>query len=427
MEEAATHAGIEDPLTAPTESTDQPETALRPGTLRRIADLLPGLAIVLAIAVVATFLGRLVPVLGAPVFGIVLGAVVAAFLRPRRAIEAGAQFAGKRVLQTSIVVLGTGLSLQQVASVGLASLPVMLGTLSVALVGAWLIGHALGVRGDIRTLVGVGTGICGASAIAAVTAVVGAAEADVAYAIGTIFTFNVAAVLLFPTFGHLLGLSQHAFGLWAGTAINDTSSVVAAAYTYGQVAGSYGVVVKLTRTIMIIPISVALSIFAGRRARRMPDPRQAPAAPPAHASMPTRAMPDSAAPTRVATDQAAPTQAVPTRAVSDRVVSTRAVPDWELPTRESRARVWLRVVPLFILGFLAASAADSLGLIPADWHPFLSEAGVFLITVALAGIGLGTRLSVLKAAGHRPLLLGGLLWVLVGSASLLLQWASGTL
>jgi len=333
---------------------------------RRSAALRPGLALVLAIAVVATGLGYLVPVVGAPVFGIVLGVLTAAVFHPGAKMGPGVAFAGKQVLQTSIVVLGTGLSLFQVLHSGGSSLPVLFGTLAVALGGGWLIGRLLGVTGDVRTLIGVGTGICGASAIAAVTAVLGAAEADVAYAIGTIFTFNVAAVLLYPALGHLLGLSQHAFGLWSGTAINDTSSVVAASYTYGPAAGAYGVVVKLTRSLMIIPISMGLAYLQGRRGRAVsgPSPRQLP---------------------------------------------------------------WRAIFPLFILGFLAASALDTAGAIPAGWHPALSAVGLFMITVALVGIGLSTHVDVLRKTGPRPLLLGGILWAAVGATSLLLQAATGSL
>jgi uncharacterized integral membrane protein (TIGR00698 family) len=207
----------------------------------------------------------------------------------------------------------------------------------------------------------VGTGICGASAIAAVTAVIGAAEVDVAYAVGTIFTYNIAAVLLFPTIGHLLGLSQQAFGLWSGTAVNDTSSVVAAAYAYGPAAGAYGVVVKLTRSLMIVPICLVLQAWQNRR--REP-------------------------------------------------VAVRTAP-----------RGWWRALPLFIAGFLVTSAIDSLGWIPVSWHPDLSLTGTFLITVALSGIGLSLRPAQLRAAGPRPLLLGGMLWVLVAASSLGIQAA----
>jgi uncharacterized integral membrane protein (TIGR00698 family) len=338
---------------------------------RRGIRLAPGLLVVLVIACIATWLGSLVPVVGAPVFGIVMGVIVAAIVRRPTAIDLGAAFAGKRVLQASVVVLGTGLSLRQVLVVGVSSLPVMLGTLAVALLGAWIVGRLLKVTGGIRTLIGVGTGICGASAIAATTSVIGAGEAEVAYAMGTIFTFNIAAVLLFPVIGHLLGLSQHAFGLWAGTAINDTSSVVAASSVYGPAAQQFGVVVKLTRTLMIIPISLVLGIVTAR--------------------------------TKARTDQ----------------TSTGSPGRVRIP--------WAKVVPVFLLFFLAASALDTLGTIPMDWHPVLSSAATFMITMALTGIGLGTRLATIRSAGHRPLLLGGILWVLVAVTSLGLQALTGTI
>jgi uncharacterized integral membrane protein (TIGR00698 family) len=333
----------------------------------------PGLLVAALVAAAATGLGRLVPIIGGPVFAIVLGALTAAALgaggadRGQR-LEGGVRFAGGAVLQLSVVVLGTGLSLRQVLHTGASSLPVMLGTLAVALLGAALIGRLLGLSTQVKTLIGVGTGICGASAIAAVTAVIGAAEAEVAYAIATIFTFNVAAVLLYPALGHVLGLSQHAFGLWAGTAINDTSSVVAAATVYGSAAASSGVVVKLTRSLMIIPICIGLGAWSGRAARTADQPG----------------------------------------------VARGALP-------------WRRTFPLFLLGFLLASTLETLRVIPASWHAGLVTTSTLLITVALAGLGLGTRPTALRAAGPRPLLLGAALWASVGITSLLLQGVTGSL
>ena len=169
-------------------------------------------------------LGGLAPVVGAPVFAVLSGIAIAAVKKPSARFRPGLAFTSKQVLQGSIVLMGLGLSLGQVVSTGARSMPVLLGTLTAALVMAWMAGRMLGLRGDVRTLIGVGTAICGASAIAATDAVIGADEADVSYAIATIFTFNVVAVLLFPALGHVLGFSQHSFGLWAGTAINDTSS-----------------------------------------------------------------------------------------------------------------------------------------------------------------------------------------------------------
>jgi uncharacterized integral membrane protein (TIGR00698 family) len=141
----------------------------------------------------------------------------------------------------------------------------MLASLSSALVGAALLGHFLGVPERLRVLVGVGTAICGASAIAAVSGAVRPKEAELRYAISTIFLFNLVAVLTFPALGHLMGMSQSAFGLWAGTAVNDASSAVAAGLAYGDAAAAHAVIVKLTRTLMIVPISLALAFIAMRR------------------------------------------------------------------------------------------------------------------------------------------------------------------
>lgn len=348
-------------------STTQPAQASQ-SWLPRVA---PGLALALAVAGVATFAGRLAPVVGGPVFAILLGIIVAAVIPGLRSprLKPGLAVASKPVLQLSIVVLGTGLSLRQVLTVSGQSLPVMLGTLAVALGGAWLLGRWLNVRGDTQTLIGVGTGICGASAIAATTAVIKAKDSDVAYAIGTIFTFNIIAVLVFPPVGHLLGMDPQAFGLWAGTAINDTSSVVAAGFAYDPVAGAHGIVVKLTRTLTLIPI---VSLLAIRTARRE------------------------------AANHA------------DQTGTPTGFP-------------WRKLVPAFLIGFIAATALQSLGLIPESWQPALSTLGTFLITTALAGIGLSLQLSDMRKAGHRPLLMGALLWIAVAASSLGLQALTGTL
>lgn len=235
------------------------DTSTGAGGRRGILRVLPGLAPVLVIAGVATWFGTIVPVVGAPVTAILLGLAVAAVRRPAEVLRPGIAFAGKAPLQLAVVLLGAQLSLAQVARVGLSSLPVMIGTLAVCLLLAWLVGRRMGVSRDLRTLIGVGTGVCGASAIAAVTPVIEAAGVEVAYAISTIFVCNVAAVLVFPLLGHALGMGQQAFGLFAGTAVNDTSSVVAAATIYGAEATHHAVVVKLTRTLMIIPIVLGLA------------------------------------------------------------------------------------------------------------------------------------------------------------------------
>lgn len=232
------------------------------GPLLRL--LAPGILAACLVAGAALALAHEIPLVGAPVLALAIGIAVSAVRHPADAVRPGLRWSGRYVLQTAIVVLGATLSLARVASVGLTTMPVMLGTLAAALGVAYLVGRALGITSSLRTLVGVGTGICGASAIAAVSGVIDASEVDIAYAMSTIFVFNLVAVLLFPPLGRLMGMSQNGFGLWAGTAVNDTSSVVAAGYAYGKVAGVHSVIVKLTRTTMIIPIVAALGVIARR-------------------------------------------------------------------------------------------------------------------------------------------------------------------
>lgn len=335
-----------------------------------IGRILPGLALAAAVAVVATLIGSVVPLVGSAVPGIVLGVLLGLVLKPGARLRPGITFASKFVLQLAVVLLGAQLSLAQIGSVGLESLPVMLGSLVVCLVAAWLIGRALGVVGDLRTLIGVGTAICGASAIAAVAPVIGAVSAEIAYAVSTIFLFNISAVIVFPVLGHLLGLEQHTFGLFAGTAVNDTSSVVATASVYGTAALGFAVVVKLVRTLMIIPITVALSVYVIRTGRSALDG------------------------------------------------------DGEQHMRLTPRRI-ARLVPWFLIGFLLVAVVNSLGLIPDPAHPALSTVSVFLIATALSAIGLSTDLPGLRRAGWRPLALGGLLWLVVTGTSLAIIAVTG--
>ncbi len=330
-------------------------------TAGAVLALLPGAGAVAALAAIATLLGGLDPVVGAPVIAIVCGIVISLVKRPSARLKPGISFASRKVLQGSVVLLGFGLSLGQVLSTGARSLPVLLGTLVAAFAVAWVAGRLLRLPADLRTLIGVGTAICGASAIAATDAVIAADEADVSYAIATIFTFNVVAVLLYPSIGHAFGFSQHTFGLWAGTAINDLSSVIAASTVYGHSAASYAVIVKLTRTLAIVPIALFLAVRRGSRHEEVAEAR------------------------------------------SGRRMDLR------------------RILPLFIVVFAVAVAVNTLGLVPERWYHPLSDLSTWMITAALGAIGLSTDVGHIRRAGLRPLALGAVLWLTVGLASLGLQ------
>ena len=328
----------------------------------RAVDVSAGMLLCLAIAAASTVIGRLVPVVGSALPAVVIGVVIALVRRPAARLEPGIHHSSTFLLQVAIVLLGAQLSLPVILQVGAESLPVMVGSLTVCLVGAWLIGRALKVEPRLRTLVGVGTGICGASAIAAVSPVIGAASVEIAYAVSTIFLFNVLAIGLFPLLGHALHLDPHTFGLLAGTAVNDTSSVVATASVFGAAALGFAVVVKLVRTLMIIPISIGLSIIEARRS-----------------------------------------------AGGIRMTPRRA----------------LGLVPWFLVGFVVMALVNSAGVIPLGMRGGLVQVSQFLIATALAGIGLSTDLPALRRAGWRPLALGAILWVLVTATSLAIIATTG--
>ncbi|WP_309126978.1 putative sulfate exporter family transporter [Microbacterium sp.] len=334
------------------------------GTTVGVVEVLPGLATCAAIAAMATAIGGWAPLLGAAIPAVLIGVLIAVVRRPARLLMAGVTFASKFVLQCAVVLLGAQLSIGAVVQVGVRSLPVMLISLAVCLLAAWALGRALRIDSAVTTLIGVGTAICGASAIAAVSPVIRARNSSVAYAVSTIFLFNVLAVVAFPFLGHALGMSPDAFGLLAGTAVNDTSSVVAAASVYGAASLGVAVVVKLVRTLMIIPVSVGLAVVDARRRKNEPG------------------------------------------------------------FSVSKA---LTLVPWFLIGFVAVALLNSAGVIPPTTGEMLKEVSVFLVATALAGIGLSTDLRAIRVAGWKPLILGAVLWILVTATTLVTMTFCGYL
>jgi uncharacterized integral membrane protein (TIGR00698 family) len=338
--------------------------------------LLPGLVLAAGLALLAWGLGRALPLLGGAVLAILLGVLLRAAWTPHAAFAPGEGFAGKRVLQASIVLLGFGLDLGQVARTGMASFGVTVATLLLAFAAAWALGRALRVPVKLAALVGVGTAICGGSAIAAVAPILRPDEHDTAFAISTIFLFNLVAVIVFPPLGHLMGMSDAQFGLWAGTAINDTSSVVAAGYAYSTAAGDQATIVKLARATMIVPVCLALAGALAWRARR------------------------------------AATQA----AGAGGTTGATAIPAAGAPTARLGA-----IFPWFILWFVVASALRTAGLVPEALQGWLHAAGGLAMVLALAAIGLSADLRRMRATGLRPVLLGLGVWAAVATGSLVVQ------
>ena len=223
---------------------------------------LPGILLSFGIAAVSIFLGSLLPLIGSSVLAIVFGIVLNNSMKLPAAFQEGLSYSGKKLLQYSIIFLGFSMSIGRVSETGISSLRISLITILIAFLAAYLAGRFFKMNRVLTILIGFGTAICGGSAIAAASPILEADEEEIALSISTIFFFNILAVFIFPFLGHLLQMSDAFFGTWAGTAINDTSSVVAAGYTYSQSAGDLATIVKLSRALMIVP---ACLLFAAYR------------------------------------------------------------------------------------------------------------------------------------------------------------------
>ena len=224
-----------------------------------------GILLCLVIAVPAWLLGKRFEVVGGPVFAILIGMVIALFWKEQGGAKPGITYTSKKILQLAVVLLGFGMNLASVLQVGGKSLPIILSTIATSLIVAYVLYRAMKMDAHISTLIGVGSSICGGSAIAATAPVIAADDEEIAQAISVIFLFNVLAALIFPTLGSALGLSNEGFGLFAGTAVNDTSSVTAAAAAWdGMHPGANtldtAAIVKMTRTLAIIPITLVLAL-----------------------------------------------------------------------------------------------------------------------------------------------------------------------
>lgn len=359
---------------------------------------LPGIALCGLIAVPAWFMGRAFPVVGSPIFGILSGMVLTLLLsrgsgtsRHPFMLEKGIRFTSKKLLQLSVILLGFGMNLRHVIEVGRQSLLVIVFTISASLLTAAVLGRIMNLERGKTILIGVGTSICGGSAIAAAAPVIEASDEEVAHAISTIFLFNVLAVFLFPSLGRALGMTDLGFGMWAGTAINDTSSVVAAGTVWSNAAGNdvaltFATVVKLTRTLMIVPITLVLAMMTTRQKNsRLNHLEQ--------------------------------------KYVSSGHLSE--TPAHEADYRKPAGGFEMnKVFPWFVIGFIMAAILNSV-LIPGQLSQHLVTAGKFLIVMAMAAIGLNTHLVKLLKHGLKPIVLGTCCWMAVAGVSLMVQYWTG--
>ncbi|MGR3763945.1 YeiH family protein [Rossellomorea sp. NS-SX7] len=217
-----------------------------------------GLVFILLISIIAKVLGSWFPLAGSLLFAILIGVILRNTIELPNSWQPGIQFTIKKLLKVAIVFLGVGLSLLEIMEIGQSALWIIFISVTAGISVTYAVGKMLGIQTRLSLLIGIGTSICGATAISAVKGVIGAKENETAYALTTIVFFNLIAFISYPFIGHLLELSQAAFGIWAGVSVHDTSSAVAVGYSYGDRSGEVATTVKLARTLFLIPVMFLL-------------------------------------------------------------------------------------------------------------------------------------------------------------------------
>lgn len=328
--------------------------------MTKLKSILPGFLLAIGIAFVAEFLEGLLPIhlIGSSVIALFIGMIIHQFAKPNEITSKGITYTSKSVLKFAIILLGASLNISTILTVGQLSLTVMVFTLLTCFGGGYIIGKLLGLNWKLSNLISAGTGICGGSAIAAIAPVIEADDKDVAYAISATFLFDMLMIVLFPVMGRALGLSDMAYGLWAGTAVNDTSSVVAAGYAFSEGAGDFATMVKLTRTLSIIPTVIVFAL------------------------------------------------------ISLNLKKKEALENGNSASLKETVS-FSKLFPWFIVFFLVMAGLNSLGLFSIEFSSTLKELSKFLMVAALGAIGLKTDFFEMKQSGIQPMILGFIISILV--------------
>ena len=328
---------------------------------------LSGVAICFAVAGLSVIVEKLIPgeLLGASIIALFLGTIINSFFHPAW-IKPALKFTSKKILKAAIVLLGASLSINTIMSVGSMTFFVMIFTFAMCFGGGYFIRKLFGLNWKLSNLISAGTGICGGSAVAAIAPVIDADDKDIAFAMSSTFLFDMVMIALYPLMGKALGMTDIAYGIWAGTSVNDTASVVASGYAFSEIAGDFATMVKLTRTIAIIP-TVLVFAYIGTRMKQK-----------------------------------------------------------ELKAAGNGQKVHLvKIIPWFIGGFLLLAVLNSIGCIPVIASGMIKTTSKFLMITALAAIGLGTSITDFKKAGLKPMFYGITIDTLVTLTALVVIWCMG--
>ena len=339
---------------------------MTPNTKDRLLFIL-GIVICFSVAGMSLLFEKLIPeeLLGASIIALFTGTIINSFFHPAW-IKPALKFTSKKILKAAIILLGASLSVSTILSVGKMTFFVMIFTFTMCFGGGYFIRKLFGLNWKLSNLISAGTGICGGSAVAAIAPVIDADDKDIAFAMSSTFLFDMVMIAIYPRLGRALGMSDIAYGIWAGTSVNDTASVVASGYAFSEAAGDFATMVKLTRTIAIIP-TVLVFAWIGVRMKKK-----------------------------------------------------------EIQISGDGKKVnMIKIIPWFIGGFSLLAILNSAGVIPAAVSGIMKTASKFLMVAALAAIGLSTSISDFKKAGLKPMFYGITIDTLVTLTALVVIWFMG--
>lgn len=337
--------------------------------MKFIKNYLPGVILTIILAIISVFISNFIPyhLISAGVFALLIGMVLNPITSKHSYLKEGMTFVSKKILKFAIILMGLTLSFSQVLQVGKYSIIVMTFTLISAFGGGYLLGKVFKMDWKLSSLISAGTGICGGSAIAAIAPTIDAKDSTIAYAISATFLFDIIMVILFPLMGNFFGMSDLGFGLWAGTAVNDTSSVVAAGYAFSDAAGNYAMIVKLTRTLSIVPVVLIFSY-----------------------------------------------------------INARLVAKNNNENKDNSKKVDIKkIFPWFILMFLVMVAIKSTGIVSDTLSSSVSDLSKFFMIMSLGAIGLNTNFKEVSKSGFKPMLHGFIISALVVVVSFVVQMFLG--
>lgn len=334
-----------------------------------IKKYIPGIFLTMYLAYLASFISNNIPLglISPGVFALLIGMLLNPMVHRFSFVNEGIKFTSKTILKLAIILMGATLSFNQVLSVGKYSLFVMMFTLVAAFGGGYLLGKLFNMDWKLSSLISAGTGICGGSAIAAIAPTIKAKTQDIAYAISATFLFDIVMVIAFPILGRYFQMSDLGFGLWTGTAVNDTSSVVAAGYAFSDAAGNFALIVKLTRTLSIVPVVLIFSYINAKINNK------------------------------------------------NNITQSKAHDKVDIK----------KIFPWFIILFLLMVSIRSVGLIPDNLSSLLSSISKFSMIMALGAIGLNTNFKEVSKSGFLPMVHGFLISLLVVVVSFVVQMMIG--